>query len=423
MTAEPIRQRRRRLTDTMIAALPRQSKRYIKADPELLGHYLRVPERGPIVFTCQARDPYTHKQVWSTIGTTDELGVEEAREQARALRKRIAQGLPAKEPLPPKAESFAAIADRWVKRHIRANGIRTAANVERVLRVYALPHWADRDFASIKRRDIAALLDSVEGDEHKTAMADKVATVLRSLASWYVDQGYAPDDYTSPFTRLRQRTPKEKQKRARVLADDEIRAVWKAADEAGAFGGLIKLLLLTGARREKVLTLRRDDVSPDGVWRIRTEAREKPNAGALKLPEAALEIIKAQPRFVGSPFVFPYKAFNSRTKRTLEQKCGVSGWRVHDLRRTARTLLSKAGVRRDIAERVLGHAVGGIEATYDRHDFASAIADALNRLAALIEIILAGEPTDNVGELRKKIDGMVGEPSNVVPFPTAAAVS
>ena len=73
----------------------------------------------------------------------------------------------------------------------------------------------------------------------------------------------------------------------------------------------------------------------------------------------------------------------------------IAPWVVHDLRRTARSLMSRAGVRPDIAERVLGHARGGVEAIYDRHRYTVEKGDALLRLAALIETIVS-PPADNV---------------------------
>jgi integrase len=72
----------------------------------------------------------------------------------------------------------------------------------------------------------------------------------------------------------------------------------------------------------------------------------------------------------------------------FDKDCGVTGWTLHDLRRTSRSLLSRTGIRPDIAERVLGHTIGGVEATYDRHSYSDEKADALARLSALIEHIV-----------------------------------
>jgi len=108
-----------------------------------------------------------------------------------------------------------------------------------------------------------------------------------------------------PFTKNMKRTPAQARKRNRLLSDDEIRAVWRAAEAAGnAYGAFVRVALLTGQRCAKISTMRFADVSPDGVWSIPREAREKANATTLRLPRQALEIIKAQPRLAGNPHVF-----------------------------------------------------------------------------------------------------------------------
>ena len=78
---------------------------------------------------------------------------------------------------------------------------------------------------------------------------------------------------------------------------------------------------------------------------------------------------------------------------------GVAPYVTHDLRRTARTLMSRAGVRPDIAERVLGHVRGGVEGIYDRHQYRDEKAHALNALAGLIETIV--NPTAKVVPIRR----------------------
>jgi integrase len=285
----------------------------------------------------------------------------------------------------------------YLKRHVEARKLRTGEEVRRVLTVYVLPHWRDRPFAEIRRSDVAKLLDAIE-DKHGAWMADSALAILRGVASWYAGRN---DDYQLPFTRGMRRVSKEARKRSRILDDAELRAVWQGAGDAGAYGALIRLLLLTGQRREKVLTMKWADISPDGIWTIPSAPREKGAPAALVLPEAALAIINAQPRFVGNPLVFagrgsagPINNFN-RAKAAFDQACGVTGWTLHDCRRTARSLLSRAGVRPDIGERILGHAIPGVAGVYDRHTYATETADALRRLAALIDRIV-NPPEGNV---------------------------
>jgi integrase len=122
--------------------------------------------------------------------------------------------------------------------------------------------------------------------------------------------------------------------------------------------------------------------------------REKGNAGRLKLPRLALDIINAQPRFVGTDYIFAgHKGGADATLRGSEYKTkfdehsGVTDWVLHDLRRTARSLMSRAGVPADVAERVLGHSQGELIQIYDRHDYAEEMGAALEKLAKLIKRI------------------------------------
>ena len=140
----------------------------------------------------------------------------------------------------------------------------------------------------------------------------------------------------------------------------------------------------------------------DGIWTISTDKREKGTAGIIKLPELALEIIEAQPRIAGNPYVFAYwgtTAFNAWAQRKQElddMLPDMPPWVIHDLRRTARSLLSRANVRPDIAERVLGHAIPGIGGVYDRYQYNEQKAEALKQLAYLVETIINPPGGDNV---------------------------
>ena len=176
--------------------------------------------------------------------------------------------------------------------------------------------------------------------------------------------------------------------------------MWQTAGEiAGSFGAIVRLCLLTAQRKAKVATMKWDDVDFDsGIWTIATEPREKGNPGAIRLPPAALDIIAAQAALADNPYVFAsprsrkqkHGHFNawSQGKRQLDQLAPMPPWVIHDLRRTARSLLSRIGVNRDIAERVMGHVIAGVEGVYDRHRYEPEMADALKRLAAEIDRIL-----------------------------------
>jgi integrase len=155
----------------------------------------------------------------------------------------------------------------------------------------------------------------------------------------------------------------------------------------------IRLALTTCQRREKILSMRWADVHDD-IWIVPRGDGEKGVGGALRLPQAALDALARQPHMASSPLVFP-KRPHARTLEKFRQATGTAGWTIHDLRRTARSLLSRTGVQTEISERVLGHAVKGIQQVYDHHAYTDEKADALRRLAALIERIV-NPPSGNV---------------------------
>jgi integrase len=156
----------------------------------------------------------------------------------------------------------------------------------------------------------------------------------------------------------------------------------------------------SASRSEKVATMRWDDIV-DGAWIIRSEEREKNNAGTLKLPPLALDIIQAQPKIHGNPYVFagigdgPFASWGDQKTRLDAKLGGMAPWVLHDLRRTARSLLTRLGVSHEHAEAVLGHAIKGVARVYNRHDYVPEKGHALAQLASLVERIVKGAP-DNV---------------------------
>ena len=148
-------------------------------------------------------------------------------------------------------------------------------------------------------------------------------------------------------------------------------------------------------------------IGHDGIWEIPSWRYKTKRPNFVPLSQAALSIIHAQPDTKGCNYVFPSrvgtpfsgfgkkKAALDRAVLTATKSKGqraeikpIANWTLHDLRRTAKTLMVRAGVRPDISERVLGHVISGVEGTYDRHSYADEKRDALEKLAAMIERIL-----------------------------------
>jgi integrase len=280
----------------------------------------------------------------------------------------------------------ASVAALWLEKKVEGEGHRSAYEQRRILSRYVLPRIGTRVFTDLKRSDIALLLDAVS-DQHGKPQADAMLRVLTAMSSWWATRD---DTYRVPFIRGMRRAPPVR--RDRILSDDELRALWNTADSYGSLGTLLKLALLTAQRREKLYTMAWADIDANGVWSVPQQEREKGVGGALKLPEPALDIVRRLPRV--APYVL-YPRPHARTLKQFREATDVHGWTVHDLRRTARSLLSRAGVQTEISERVLGHVVGGVRGIYDRHEYFDEKAAALTKLAALIERIVS-PPAANV---------------------------
>jgi integrase len=329
------------------------------------------------------------------LGAYPELTVKGAREKARAYFEN-----PERFNAQAQVGSFKDVAENWFERHVKEKELRSQAEIRRQLEKYVYPRWKDRKFLEIRRREVNDLLDQI-ADRHGRAQADAVLATIRQIMGWHQSRD---EDYTNPIVKGMRRN--QSTARDRILNDEEIRALWQACTEVnGTYAALVKVALLTAQRRSKLKTMRWDDLK-SGEWIIREDHRGKGTAEKLKLPPMVVEIIDQQPRTAGNPYVFSGRdesAFNSFSQRKdeLDEKLGhFEPWVFHDLRRTARSLMSRAGVRPDISERVLGHAIPGIAGVYDRHSYDSEKADALNRLAALVQTIV-NPPPENIVQMRR----------------------
>jgi integrase len=349
------------------------------------------------------------------IGRWPNMKLKEAWEKARKFDPAA--------PRKPSANTntFKDVAESFITRHVEANGLRSQYEIERVLKTYVYPKWEHRPFAPIKRSDVVALLDAIE-DSNGARQADVVLAVIRKMMNWYATRN---DDYASPIVRGMNRSSPGERKRTRVLSDDEIRLLWDVLDRGdnvtSIFGGLVKVLLLTGQREAKVARMKRSEllstVDKCTVWHLTIEPREKNNPGTLRLPQLVLDIVNAQPKVAKNDYVFVGRGgghFNSfseckaeldatLTKAKSKRGKGANSafaqpWVLHDLRRTAKTLMQRAGVRPDISERVLGHAIKGVEGVYDQHDYSAEKAAALQALADQVNSVLNTSGAANVNQ-------------------------
>jgi integrase len=235
-------------------------------------------------------------------------------------------------------------------------------------------------------------------------MAHSTLAVVRKVMRWYAVRD---EDYVVPIVPGMARIKPDNRARSRVLTDEELRRVWRAAEErADPFAAMVRFMLLTAARRREAAGLTRDEIivhDEAGPCWLLPALRNKVKVDLLRpLAKAAQELLDAQPRIADCPYVFTYGraalATFSQCKAVFDDACGVSNWTLHDLRRTARTLMSRAGVNSDHAEQCLGHLLSGVRKTYDRNDYAPQKRVAFEMLAEQIERIV--HPQQNVVSMR-----------------------
>jgi integrase len=197
-----------------------------------------------------------------------------------------------------------------------------------------------------------------------------------------------------------------------VLTDPEWRAVWAATESEGAFNAIVRMLILTGQRREEVAAMTWGELSADlSTWTIPGSRAKNGLTHIVPLSQQAQAILEGRPRPDDNPYAFPgpargaFKSFGS-AKTALDRACGVEGWVLHDLRRTVATNLQKLAVRLEVTEAVLNHVSGsraGIVGIYQRHEWADEKRMALNAWGEHVAAIIGDRAAaDNVTPLRTR---------------------
>jgi integrase len=394
---------KRRISKTVIDRLkPGQ----FVTDNNPVGFVARRLPSGAVTYGFRYRSKRTGRQHWIGLGVHGKVTAELARTKALQLAKDVRHQ---KQPISARQEAaykraaergtLGSVLDGFLDRHVRPN-LRSAAEVDRVFRVYVRPRLGDRPIYDLRRRDIVELLDAV-ADDNGPVMADRVLAHLRKALRWYAARD---DGFLVPLVPGMARTKPQERARDRTLDDQEIRDLWAALDTIDGevpvcFSAFTKTLLLSAQRRGVVSTMAWDEI--DGRDWVIPASRDKTKAQqAVPLSDAVIGLLGERRK----GFVFssdggktPFSGF-SKAKKALDLRLAeirkqagrppMQPWVFHDLRRSARSLMSRAGVTADHAERTLLHAVPGIRRTYDRHAFAQEKRDALERLSALVERIL-----------------------------------
>lgn len=317
------------------------------------------------------------------LGTYPALSLSEAREAWRAARQQVERGADPSETQRRDASAmFESVMAEWLARDQGKN--RSLAATTRLLNADVLPYWRRLRIDEIGRRDVLEVIDRVT-DRGSPVMARQLHVVLHRLFRWSVGRGIIE---ANPLTDLD--LPENNPPRKRFLTDAELALVMRAAGELGGYGAVVKLLALTGCRRQEIADLTWDEIDGDG---IRLDGNRRKNAEPLtvKLSAPARAIIEALPRSSDRVFSGSRRAALghwARLKEQLDAKVAelnngpLPHWNLHDLRRTLAVGLQKLGIGLQVVERVLGHGSragsrSGVVGIYQAYSYDKEAGDAL----------------------------------------------
>jgi integrase len=406
---------------------PGTSRREV-ADGGSPGLYLVVQPTGVMSWALRCR--VGGKSAKVTLGTVNVeapanaeprlggyLTLGEARVIAAQQRHLLAQGIDprdAKIDAMAKADAAADAAEKeivsavvadFLAKHARAKKRRSAGEVDRLFRKHVLPYWGKRQIASITRKDIVARLDELAVET--PIQANRVLAAIRKMMNWAVSRDIIP---ASPAAGVP--TPSAENARDRVLYDTEIAAFWEAAGSLGyPFGPAFRLMLATAQRRDEVGGMRFVEIDAErGIWTVPRDRAKNDKPNVVPLPPLAADILKGVTRIDSKAgFVFTTTgrtAISGWTKgkdrldaamRDILVRDGILAegeelpeFTLHDLRRTAATIMARLAVPVHVVEAVLNHKSGkvsGIAAVYNKHDYLAEKRAALELLAAEIQKI------------------------------------
>jgi integrase len=297
-----------------------------------------------------------------------------------------------------KGETINDLLDRFVDRYVEKDAkLRSAPAIKNALDRLVRPRIGELGIYDVRRSQIMNVLDEI-ADENGPVASERVLSYLRKAFFWHAKRD---DDFTPPIIPGMGRVNAKERQRNRILTDDEIRKIWNAAGE-NAFGKLVRFLLLSGARLREAAHMKRDEI--DGTLWTLPAARNKAKADLTRpLTKAMRELIAGEGEWAFSHDGRRRLGGFSWLKDRLAKNSGTSGWTLHDLRRTARSLMSRAGVPSDHAERCLGHVIPGVRGVYDQHKYAGEMLAAYEALDKLLTRIL--KPSANVTELAGRRKG------------------
>jgi integrase len=331
---------------------------------------------------------YRHNgaQIVRSIGRHGALTPDTARARAKQLLGVVAGGAdPFAQALA--GESFLAAIDRYLERKRASVKPSSFTEAERYLRDRSLPLHSLR-LSQIDRRKVAVLLGEIETSSGAVTR-NRARSALSAFFNWSITEGLLD---ANPVTGTAKAN--EGGSRERVLARDELRKLWRSLDD-GPFSEIVRLLLLTGQRRNEIGHLQLSEIDLTRRLMVLPPARTK-NGRQHEVPLSAqaLAILKRQPRRNSTDFVFNDRGFRDwgRAKQQLDERLHIAPWRLHDLRRTCATQLGELGVQPHHIEAILNHYSGhraGVAGVYQRAKYGPEMRSALQRWADHLDQITA----------------------------------
>jgi integrase len=359
------------------------------------GFGLRVHQSGARSWVVQ----YRSRRIVRRMTLSIILPLDKARRQARVLLGSVATGSDPLQERRAEASRAANTLKFVCEEYLRREGkkLRSLKRRRQIFERLIFPVLGSRPIADIRRRDIIALLDDID-EANGPVMSDHCWMALRRVLNWH-----ALRDETFRSPAVVGMRGKHATTRDRILSDAELHALWNATADGKLFSQFIRFLLLTAVRRSEAAGMTRAEIA-NGIWVIPASRMKAGIEHIIPLSRDAQGILASLPVIGGSSLMWTNdgrKALRnfSKPKVALDQLSGLTGWVLHDLRRTARSLMSRGGVMPDVAERCLAHTISGIRGVYDRHSFLEEKRVAFEVLAAQIRQIV-DLPSDVVAPLR-----------------------
>lgn len=407
-----------RINKTSVDGVSAGPKDVFLWDDKIPGFGLKVTPAGSRVYLYQYRlhGGRGAKVRRYTIGKHGALTPDQARSEANRLSMLVAQGVdPQSDKVERKRQSidlaFPTYLDAFAKDCLAPNWKGSAAEVEAMLRRYALPALRSKALPEISRADVAAIMRPTKA---RPALASKLFAVLRYLFRHAVSEG---DLTRSPMDGMK--PPPLPAARDRVLEDWELALIWKGSVALGhPFGSMVRLLMLTGQRREEVAGLPWSELrQADVVWKLPADRAKNGQPVDTPLSTSVVEVLTALakgdkwPRrgwVISTTGKVPFSGY-SKAKKRLDAKIAklnseevLERWTLHDLRRTLATGMQRLGVRFEVTEAILNHVSGsrsGVAGVYQRHDWGPEKARALQSWSDHIEGLLTASDKSNVVRL------------------------